>query len=455
MGNLAVLLARAGHDVVGSDRGIYPPMDGILAAQGVRVLEGYDPSHLSPTPDLVVVGNVCRPDHPEAASAVRRGLPVASMPRTLASLLLRGRRPLVVAGTHGKTTTTALIAHLLAQTGHAPGYLLGGRIRSAASGAEPGSGRWFVLEGDEYDSAFFEKTAKFHAYRPRALVLTSMEHDHVDIYPTWGSYRRAFTRLVTAMPAAGRLVACADHPEVLAAAARAPCPVTTYTAEPGVEADWTACRLAPLDGGVAFELVTARGSLGRWTLPATGAHNVANAVAALAVCVEHAGMDADALRPALATFPGVARRQHEVGRPGGVRVVDDFGHHPTAVKLTLEGIRAGAPDGTAVVAVLRPASATACRALHQHSWPAALALADNVILAPPARTNVPRDERLDLARLRRDVEALGSRAELARSLDDVPRLAAARARPGDTIVLFSNSDTAGTMRSLLDALART
>lgn len=454
MGNLAVLLKMLGHHVRGSDSGIYPPMDGILRQARIPVMEGYHPSNLDPLPDLVVVGNVCRPDHPEARAAICRAIPVASLPGVLAGLVLRNRRSLVVAGTHGKTTTSAMVVHLLESAGLAPGYLVGGRILSSASGTAPGRGRWFVLEGDEYDSAFFEKRAKFLGYEAHGLILTSVEHDHVDIYPTWDSYRWAFGRLVTGLPASGLLVACADHPQVERIASRAPCPVLTYTASDDVQADYRATDVHAGQSETTFTLLAhEERNMGTFRLPATGLYNVANAVAALAMCSVHAGVDMDVLGDALARFPGVARRQHLAGTPGGVRVLDDFGHHPTAVAETLEGIRQGMPEGARILAVLRPASATACRSLHQDRWPRALARAQMSILAPLARTSIPAHERLDLARVASDVQILGSQALLAPSLDRIPQMVNAWARPGDTVVFFSNSDTADLLARTLRTLA--
>ncbi len=454
MGNLAVLLAQLGHDVRGSDSGVYPPMDGILARARIPVATPYGPQNLEPHPDLVIVGNVCRPDHIEARAAIEAGLALCSLPGALSSLVLRGRRALVVAGTHGKTTTSAMVVHILRSAGLDPGFLVGGRILGAESGAAAGSGELFVIEGDEYDSAFFEKRAKFLGYQAHGLILTSVEHDHVDIYPTWGSYRRAFERLVTGMPASGRVVACADHEAVMEVAGLAPCRVSTYGLGPSVEAHYRAVDLVFTEAGTSFVVAGPSGDLGRFELPATGAHNVTNALAALVLCIEHARVPLSCVRRALASFPGVARRQHLVGTPAGVRVLDDFGHHPTAVAVTLQGLRAGLPALARIVAIFRPASATACRNLHQASWPAALAHADRVILAPLARTNLAPEERLDLAALGKDIEALGRTAVLAPSLDDLPALVRLAARPGDAVVLFSNSDTAGVLARIVEALAQ-
>jgi len=450
MGNLAVLLGLAGHRVRGSDAGVYPPMDRILAGAGIEVRTGYGPANLSPTPDLVIVGNVCRPDHPEARAAIERGLSLASMPAALRGLVLRGRRPLVVAGTHGKTTTTALVAHLLEKAGARPGLLVGGLPLGRSSGAILGEGPWLAVEGDEYDSAFFEKRPKFLGYEPDGLIITSVEHDHVDIYPTWEIYRQAFHRLVAIVPRTGCLVACADSGPIRSIALDCPARVVTYGTARG--ADYRIEGVDESADGVRFAIRSPAGGLGSFEVPLMGLHNALNAAAALALCHEHAGVGIEVLRAALASFPGVARRQERAGSSGGVEVYDDFGHHPNAIALTIDALRARIAPGGRIVAVLRPASATGCRALHQSEYAAALARADAAVIAPLARTSIPEAERLDLARLARDIEAAGRVAMLAPSLDRIPEMVARLARSGDAVVFFSNTDPGSLASATLSLL---
>ena len=452
MGNLAVLLRAAGHEVRGSDAGIYAPMDGILEQAGVDVTEGYSADNLSPPPDLVVVGNVCRPQHVEARAAIRAGLAVASLPATLRGLVLRGRRPLVVAGTHGKTTTSALLVHLLESTGADPGFLVGGRLAGRDSGTHLGGGTWFVLEGDEYDSAFFEKRAKFLSYEADGLIVTSVEHDHLDIYPTWRSYIESFERLVSGLPRSGCLVVCTDRREGRALAALSPAHTVTYGLEEGSAADYAVADLEPSGRGTRFRIRGPAGDLGTFASPLPGHHNAANAAAAIALCVEHAGVEPEALREALPGFRGVSRRQEIAGRAGGVEVLDDFGHHPTAIQVTLEALGAGLPEGGRLIAVLRPASATSCRSIHQRDYASALARAHAAVIAPLARTDVPRAERLDLERLAADVESGGGRAILAPSLEAVPGCVTGLARPGDRVVFFSNTDPGSLIADTLETL---
>jgi len=449
MGNLAVLLARLGHDVRGSDSGIYPPMSEILEDAGIPVDEGWDPSHLRPWPDLVVVGNVCRPDHPEARAAIEAGLPTASMPATLRGLVLGDRRSLVVTGTHGKTTTTSMLVHVLEAAGLDPGYLVGGRIAGRDGGAAPGSGPWFAVEGDEYDSAFFEKHAKFLSYVPEAAILTSVEHDHVDIYPTPASYESAFRRLVTGLGPAGVLVACADDERVTGIARLSPARTVPYGTGPG--ASFAVVDHEDSSDGARFGILADGDGTGEWHVPLRGLHNALDAAAVAALCVEHVGLDPALVRDAMAGFPGVDRRQETRARVAGIEVLDDFGHHPTAVALTIGGLRG---SGGRVVAVLRPASATACRNLHQDGWVEALARADAVVVAPVARPDIPDGERLDTAAIARDLEARGIPARSPEALADVPAAVTSLARAGDTVVFFSNSDTGAVLDATVESLAR-
>ncbi|HJL15081.1 MAG TPA: Mur ligase family protein [Sandaracinaceae bacterium LLY-WYZ-13_1] len=457
MGPLAGLLRAAGHRVTGSDRAFHPPMGPALERWGVETMEGYDPANLEPAPDLVVVGNVCRPDHVEARAAIDRGLRYASFPATLASQVLARRRPFVVAGTHGKTTTSTLLAYLLDRAGQAPGMLLGGVPKdfdtSFRLGREDGP---FVVEGDEYDSAFFEKTPKLWQYSAQAAILTSVEHDHVDIYPDPASYRDAFVTWVKSLPPDGVLVAWAGSRAVREVAIEAPCRVLWYaqsTDDVGaVQPTWMAAPIAPQGGLHPFDLFVGGSATRTVMSPLSGRHNVLNATAALALAAEAGGAPLDVLIGALRSFRGVSRRQELLGEAGGARVYDDFAHHPTAVRETLAGLRARHPDGR-LFAVFEPRSATASRKLHQAAYPRAFASADRTLLAPVGRPEIAAEERLDVEAIAAAIREAGRQAEapadhdalLARLLDEV--------RPGDTVVLMSNGAFGGLPDRLLAALA--
>jgi UDP-N-acetylmuramate: L-alanyl-gamma-D-glutamyl-meso-diaminopimelate ligase len=456
MGSLAGLLKAAGHRVTGSDKAFYPPMGPALARWGVETKAGFDPKNLEPAPDLVVVGNVCRRDHPEARAAIDGGLRYASFPATLAELFLSKRESYVVAGTHGKTTTSTLLAYLLDRGGLDPGMLVGGIPRdfgeSFRVGHENGP---FVVEGDEYDSAFFEKTPKMWQYLPRAAIVTSIEHDHVDIYPDEASYIAAFEGFVDRIPEDGALVAWAGCAKVRKLAERARCRVSFYALSSDEIGDttpeWIAAPIAPQGGATPFHLFLG-GSASRTVLsPLSGAHNVRNALAALALAT-HAGVPLENAIGALRTFQGVKRRQELLGIANGVRVYDDFAHHPTAVKETLRGLRERHPEGR-LLAAFEPRSATASRALHQEAYAAAFHDADVVVLAPVGRPEIASEARLDVVAIARDLRSAAIDAHAADNLPNVLEILSGNARAGDTVVLMSNGDFGGLHDRLLAALA--
>lgn len=457
MGSLAGLLRAAGHRVTGSDRAFYPPMGPALARWGVETRTGYDPANLEPAPDLVVVGNVCRPDHVEARAAIDRGLRYASFPATLAELFLAERAPYVVAGTHGKTTTSALLAFLLERCGLDPGMLIGGIPRDFEASFRLGhAGGPFVVEGDEYDSAFFEKTPKLWQYRARAAILTSIEHDHLDIYPDEASYRAAFEGFVDRLPEDGTLVAWAGSPLVREVAARARCRVVWYGLASDDTGDvaptWQAAPHAARGGVQPFDLFIGGSATPTVLSPLSGLHNVRNAVAALALAAEAAGARLDVLLDALRRFGGVKRRQELLGLADGVRVYDDFAHHPTAVRETLRGLRARHPEGT-LFAAFEPRSATASRNLHQEAYAEAFGDADVALLAPVGRPEIADAERLDVGAIASALRERGLDADAPPTHDALLALLVDRAAAGDTIVLMSNGDFGGLHDRLLAALA--
>jgi UDP-N-acetylmuramate: L-alanyl-gamma-D-glutamyl-meso-diaminopimelate ligase len=468
MGALAALFVEAGHEVSGSDVAFDPPIGPALRALGVRCLEGYDAAHLEPAPDRVIVGNAIRRENVEAAAAEKAGLERSSMSGALREHFLAKRRPLVVAGTHGKTTTSAMCAWLLSRAGLEPGWFIGGIPKGLGAGASVGSTRIrpdrgrapFVVEGDEYDAVYWHKQPKFLDYigvgSDDVAIVTSIEHDHIDIYPDVASYEGAFRELVRRVPAGG-LVVCDAHDararEIVAGEARAR--VVWYALEGDDTGEVTPTWLgAPAniaaDGAQMFDLFVGGMSCGRYALRVPGRHNVRNAIAALASCVEGLGASVTDARGHLGTFEGVKRRQDLLGEPGGVRVYDDFAHHPTAVDETLRALKARHPGGRLWVA-FEPRSATACRAIHQEAYARSFDLADQVLLAPLGRTNVPEAERLDLSRLAGE---LGPKAVAATGVDDIVARLVAGTRPGDTVALLSNGAFGGLHDRLLSALCQ-
>jgi UDP-N-acetylmuramate: L-alanyl-gamma-D-glutamyl-meso-diaminopimelate ligase len=470
MGALAGLLKELGHQVSGSDVTFDPPIGPALRAWGIQCFEGFDARHLEPPPDLVVVGNVCRRDNVEAVAAFERGLEVTHIAGALQRFALADTSPLVVAGTHGKTTTSALCAWLLDATEQMPGFLIGGiptnfgrsfQVPGAAIAgvATPASGRRrpFVIEGDEYDTAYFEKTAKFLHYRPEIAIITSIEHDHIDIYPTPEAYLDAFLRFIATVPAQGLIVANAADPVVVRLVRDAAhAPVVWYALSDELEADlaptWVAAPADSTPTASHFDLFAGGVACGRYSLVPPGRHNVKNALASLAAVAQGYGVALQQLRAPLAAFSGVQRRQELLGTPRAVYVYDDFAHHPTAVRETLLALRARHPDAT-LYAVFEPRSATACRNLHQQQYVAAFDQADEVLLAPLGRPGLAETERLDLSRLVRDLRRAGRAARAHDDIDSIVEYLTQRAEPGDAIALLSNGAFGGIHSKLLDALA--
>ena len=452
MGALAGLLKQAGYTVTGSDAGAYPPMSDELKRLGIPLFEGYTPDNLNHRPDLVVVGNVCRKDHVEAAAAESLGIPYASFPQTLRQLFLKDRTPFVVAGTHGKTTTTSLLAFLLAHCGVDPSVLVGGISADFGAGYRLGAGRPFVVEGDEYDSAWFEKTAKFLAYEPRAAIITSVEHDHIDIYPDRKNYFDAFRKFAGLVSPGPLAIYTGDSGcrEILETA-QIEADVVTYgvTGDPFLfEPTWFASSLK----NGRFKLTIEGRESGEWETPLMGTHNLRNTLAALILAHLGAGIPLSALKEALPHFGGVARRQQMVGTPNNIRIYDDFAHHPTAVQVTLEALKSQHPEGR-LIAAFEPRSATACRKLHQEAYARSFDAADIAFIAPVGR-HLPPDETLDTTRLAADLKRKGIRAESAMTIEHLQSLIEKEASPGDVIVLLSNGSFGGLHQKLATSLSR-
>ncbi len=481
MGALAGLFKAAGHEVSGSDVAFYPPIGPALQAWGVRCLEGFDVAHLDPAPDLVVVGNVCRPANVEAKAARERGLFVTTMAHALADHMLPGTAPLVVAGTHGKTTTSALAAFLLHDAGREPGFLIGGLPKNFDSGfrlagkqkrlgllnengektASSNATRRapFVIEGDEYDTAFFEKTPKFWHYKPEVAIITSIEHDHIDIYPNEESYLAAFKGFVERVPQDGLIVACASDPKVVHVvnqSRKENGPEVAWFALDGEDTQgmpphWLAAPVAANADGQTFDLFAGGMFVGRLATTIPGRHNIKNAIAAIAAVSQGYGVPLSQAIESLARFEGVRRRQDLLFEVNGVRAYDDFAHHPTAVAETIAAMRAKHADGT-LWAVFEPRSATACRALHQTDYERAFLGAGRVILAPVGRPDIAESERLDVGKIAAALRAAGTPAEAATSVDSIVESIVSGAKPGDTVLLLSNGAFGGIYEKLKIAL---
>ena len=452
MAPLACLLKQTGHQVRGADGPLYPPMSTLLQAAGIEPEVGWDPARLerSPRPDLVIVGNAVPRHNPEAETVERLALPRTSMPEALARFFLADRQPLVVAGTHGKTTTTAIAAWVFTSADQDPGYLIGGLPLDLERSFHVGTGSRFIIEGDEYNAAYFDREPKFLHYLPQTLILTSVEYDHADLYPDAEALIDAYRRLVRLLPEDGLLVACGDSAEVREVATHAGCPVVFY----GLEAANDVRPLGAVSygtGGSRFRIADRLAGEVELCLTVAGEHNVQNALAVWAAA-RHDGLAVPAVRRALATFHGTRRRLEELGTHGDVTVVDDFAHHPTAVGKSLDGLRRAHP-GRRIVALFEPRSLTAGRALFFDAYRRAFAQADVLLLAPIFHSERLGDQRLDVEALVRELGASGVDARACASLDELFAVTMAEARSGDVIVTMSSGSFDSLPQRLLEALA--
>ena len=441
MGGIAALARAAGHRVTGSDRAVYPPMSTQLAALGIDLIEGYTPDQLALDPDVFVIGNVMSRGNPLIEAILASGRPYESGPEWLARNVLAGRWVLGVAGTHGKTTTTSLLAWILEHAGLEPGFLVGGVPLDFGVSARLGGGRHFVVEADEYDTAFFDKRAKFVHYRPRTAILNNLEHDHADIYPDVAAIQKQFHLLLRTVPGNGRLVVNATDRH-LAEVMEMGCwtPVERFTADATAPSEWRVVA-DPATGYARFTVLHGERPVGEVEWNTLGRHNAENALAAL-VAACHAGVDEQAALEALRRFGGVRRRLELRGTVGGVAVYDDFAHHPTAIATTLEGVRRAAGSGR-VIAVLEPRSNTMKLGTHRTALAESLRGADRVFVyqSPEVRWDVGDA-----------LQPLGALAVVHEDLDRLTAALVSESRPGDRLVLMSNGAFGGLHERLLAAL---
>ncbi|QZX83968.1 UDP-N-acetylmuramate:L-alanyl-gamma-D-glutamyl-meso-diaminopimelate ligase [Metapseudomonas otitidis] len=436
MGSLAVLAKELGHRVTGSDANVYPPMSTQLEAQGIELMQGYDPAHLEPAPDLVVIGNALSRGNPAVEHVLNKGLPYVSGPQWLADHVLQGRWVMAVAGTHGKTTTTSMLAWVLEHAGMSPGFLIGGVPQNFGVSARLGGTPFFVVEADEYDSAFFDKRSKFVHYRPRTAILNNLEFDHADIFPDLAAIERQFHHLVRTIPGEGLII----HPTAESALVRVlgmGCwtPVQT-TGEGG---QWQA-RLLSEDGS-RFEVLFEGQVAGTVDWSLTGQHNVANALATLAAA-RHVGVVPELGVAALSAFQSVKRRMEKVAEVRGVTVYDDFAHHPTAIATTLDGLRKRVGDAP-VIAVIEPRSNSMKLGAHRDGLPDSVKLADQVFwYAPP---NLGWD-------LAATVAGSSVPTRVCDSLEAIIEGVKALAVPGTQVVIMSNGGFGGLHGKLAQAL---
>jgi len=449
MATLAALLKHKGFDVRGSDQNVYPPMSGFLHDQGITLMEGYRPEHISADLDMVVIGNAISRGNPELEEVLDRKIRYCSLPEAVRDHFLWAARSVVIAGTHGKTTTTSLTGWVLTHAGTDPSVLIGGIAENFDGSYRIGGGREFVIEGDEYDSAFFDKTAKFLKYLPDIAVVNNIEYDHADIYADLEAIRLAFRRFVNLVPRRGLLLLGADNADAMALRESAHCRVETFGLSDG--ADWQAHDLKTGTSSTTFSVRRNGSPIGIFDLPLLGAYNVRNALAALAVGAA-VGVNTDTMAEALRKFKGVRRRLEHRGTEGGVAVYDDFAHHPTAIAETLAGVRSAYPE-RAIWAIFEPRSATSCRRIFQSEFARAFEAADHVILPAVFRSNLPDDQRLSADQLVADLKASNVDARYIPDTEEIVRTVQREARDGDLVIVMSNGGFDNIHQRLLAALA--
>lgn len=449
MAAMAAMLQEKGFLVSGSDQALYPPMSDFLALKGIQVREGFSPRNLDWGPDLVVVGNALSRGNPELEALLESRIPYRSFPDVLKAWFLEGKRSLVAAGTHGKTTTASLLAWILLQSGQDPSFLVGGIPKGLEAGYRIGQGEFFVVEGDEYDTAFFDKRPKFLHYLPWIVTLGAVEYDHADIYRTMDEMLGAYGMLLRIIPRNGRMVINLGDPQARTLALAAPCKVVGCGLDQ--EAEWSADSIRVEKGRTFFRVLKRGVPVGEcdWELP--GRHNVMNGLLALGAACE-AGVELEQALQAMRCFKGVKRRLEFLGEIKGVRVYDDFAHHPTAVNAGLKALRELYPRSR-LWAIFEPRSNSICRKVFQQELPGAFSHADRVVLAGVHRAErIPDWERLDPVEVVEALNKTGSEAWYVPRVEEIVSFVIEQARAGDVICLMSNGGFGGIQKLLVEAL---
>ena len=449
MGALAAMLKDLGYTVTGSDQNVYPPMSDFLAARGIAIFNGYRPENLDAGPDLVVVGNAVSRDNPEVQAMQARGMAYCSMPQAVNAYAAAGKRQIVITGTHGKTTTSSFIAWLLETAGLAPAFLIGGIVSNFESNYRAGRGGWIVLEGDEYDTAFFDKGPKFLHYQADIAVLTSIEFDHADIFSDLSAIKAAFAALIRRLPPDAVLIAHDRDANIAELLPQAGCTVVAYgqdTASP-----WSLGNIRIAPPHTHFEVFHHGRLFGAFKTPIIGEHNLNNLLAGIAVA-SRLNLDQGTMGKALATFRGVKRRQEIRGDKNGVLVIDDFAHHPTAVQATIAAVKAFYA-GRRLIAVFEPRTNSSRRNIFQKSYPPAFAEADlTCVRRPPLLEKIPREIRFSSEHLVADLNRMGRQAFYFPDTDAIVDFLVTKARPGDVILVMSNGGFDNIHTRLLQAL---
>ncbi len=450
MGSLAGMLKDSGYHVTGSDENVYPPMSDFLASCNIEIKNGYNAENLVPRPDLVVVGNTIRKTNPEALALVDLAIPYVSFPQALGSYFLADKTSLVVTGTHGKTTTSALLATLLHKAGRSPGFMVGGLVQAFGRNYNIGNSPYFVVEGDEYDTAFFDKGPKFLHYHPHIAIVTSIEFDHADIFVDLEAIKQSFISLMTIMPKNGCVVACFDSPVVQEIVSRAQCTVLGYGIEAGAE--WSIKNLAVKPGGTFFDIMHKGRFYSTCKNPMPGRHNALNALAVIAV-LDHLGLDKEVIVAGLSSFEGVRRRQEIRGVVNNITVIDDFAHHPTAVRETLTALKQ-AYEGHRLVTVFEPRTNSSRRQIFQKDYVSAFDHADLVLVREPVPLpNFPADQLFSSRQLASDLRERNIEALSFADTDGILTHLHSTLLPGDVVAILSNGGFDNIHTRLLDILS--
>jgi len=449
MASLAGLLKKAGYHVTGSDANVYPPMSTLLENAGIAIKPGYKKENITGGIDLVIVGNAVSKDHEEVLAVQAAGIPYISMPQALSRFFLEGRKSLVVTGTHGKTTTSAMLSWVFEACGQKPGFMVGGWLKNFDTNHKLPQGDWFITEGDEYDTAFFDKGPKFLHYRPYAAILTSIEFDHADIYRDLDHIKESFRKFMEIIDPKGFLLVEFSDKNTKDVINKAQCEVESYGFSD--QADWQVAGYRFADGHGQFTLNHQGKEVGRFHLPMIGRHNILNSAAVAALALK-CGLSAEAVADGLKSFKGIKRRQEIVGEKNGVTVIDDFAHHPTAIHLTLEGAKDAWP-GHRIWAVFEPRSATSRRKTFENSLPESFKLADQTIIAGLfAPEKLQEEERLDPKQVVEAIRAQGREAHFLPTVDAIIDYIAEHQQPGDVVMIMSSGGFDGIHQKLLDRL---
>ncbi len=434
---LAGMLKEQGYEVRGSDQNVYPPMSTFLEKMDIPVFDGYDESHLSPPPDLVVIGNSMSRGNPEVEAVLENKLPYISLPMALSEFFICGHYSCVVSGTHGKTTTSSLLAWMLESAGKDPSFFIGGIPENFGKGSKLGQGEVFVSEGDEYDSAFFDKGSKFLHYRPDLVILNNVEFDHADIFRDLEDVEVAFSRLINLIPRNGYLLSCWDDPVVRKLSSKTFSNLITFGLSE--DADWRAVNISPEENGTSFDVLFKKEKFGNFTTPLFGLHMVRNCLGVIAVC-NILGLQAEEIRDGLASFKNVRRRLQYHGEAKGIKVFDDFAHHPTEIKTTLEALRSRFPRRR-LWAVFEPRTATSKRNIFQSRFVEALAVADKVILTPLyVPEKVPEGERLSVEKICQLLENQNTPSRVLPADEGMMSFLKENLRANDVVLFMSNGD---------------